>query len=186
MMVYQNLDEVIGFIQRACDSFGFHSDNGTGQTIGDEACEAIAKAIYERSAKLQRGGRTGEWPANSDNPPGQGYATWKRRKYGETRTNFRTNDGPGTMLSQESLKGVPAVTPHLVTMQYGLGRIPAGNRLSPDDERRTDIEKAHYAHNPPSGQLSRAFFELSPETNHPVLMVVGKGLVAHLKRRSFQ
>jgi hypothetical protein len=180
-MEYENLDAVMGFVRRAHQSFGFHVDSGNGKSVGEAAVEAGAQAIHDLGYEQQRGGKTTSWPENSDNPPGKGYRSRKKKAYGIEETNRRTDDGPGTMLNEESIKGTPVVEQRLVTWKYGLGVLPSGGVVWKDDLRRTDTEKAGYAH-----EQERGFFEIGPEMKSAIGQVVARGFTEHLKRRSFQ
>jgi len=183
-MEYQNLDEVMDFIRKSHATFGFHVQGESGQSIGEECCEAGAQTIHSIGISEQRGGKTGAWPANSTDPPksgGPSYAARKRRAYGHTIVNARTNDGPGSMLSLESLKGVPAVTPHQVDWKYGLQRPPTAGVVWRDDLRRTDEQKAGYAH-----EQKRNFFELGTEVIQAIGRVIFAGFRAHMERQSWK
>lgn len=179
-MEYENLDQVMKFVRDAHATFGFHVQGDSGQSVGEEMCEAGAHAIHDLGIGQQRGGKTVSWPINSDNPPGRGYRSKKQRAYGTTLTNVRTNDGPGSLLNVESIKGLPGVTPHKVTWQYGLSQTPE-NHIWADDLRRTDREKAVYAH-----EQRRGFFELGREVIMAMVGPLFRGFKNHMERQSWK
>jgi hypothetical protein len=184
MMEYANLESVMSWLKDSVDSFNFAMPGETNPTLGEDCAEDVAKAIRARGLSDQKGA-VDDWPPNSDNPSRrfpQGYRAWKEEHYGTGLTNFRTSSSDGSMLSVESLKGVPAVSPHQVTMNYGLGRTPSSSDTGytcADDYRRTDVEKAAYA-----VEQGRKFYDLTDDTNEPVLQRLGEALHRHLEERN--
>ena len=146
-----NVDDVFAWLTRCVDGFSL-AESGRGNSIA----ETIAQGIEERSDQRQQGADE-PWPENSDNPPGKGYRSRKRRKYKTDKTNYRTKQ----MLSRESLLGEVVVNKDSVTINYGTGKPPtagAEGYIENSDKQITDIEKAFYAH-----QLDRPFFELDEQ-----------------------
>ena len=130
-----------------------------------------------------------EWPENSDNPPGKGYASWKKKKYDYTEAipNVRTNQ----MLSILSLRGnFTTIEPELITMRYGTGEITSrsdspNGYLDKQDQKKTDIQKAVYAHTGQSKhRIKRPFYELDDAISDQVLKMAGDLLAEHIREHN--
>jgi hypothetical protein len=180
-ILFDNLDDVMNWVQESIDGFTFNLQGDNEPTLGEDCAADIADGIRTRSIYEKRGAR-GQWRENEPE-----YAGWKFDKYDVEGTNFRTDIDPASMLSLQALKGVPAVTPHQVTMQHGLDRAPSSSRtgyLNKSDTRRTDREKGVFAHNDTAGG-GRSFYELDEiYTNEPVYLRLWQRLYEWLDQRN--
>jgi hypothetical protein len=168
MIEFQNLGQAIEHIQSIVASVNFDSSCRDGGQLGWVCAEYIAAAIRDRSYKTQ-GSRHGAWPANSPL-----YADWKIQHYGHDITNVRTDH----MLSHDSLRGTVDINGNEMTMTYGLGTYSPRPRVK-DDRRRTDREKAVYAH----GQY-RQFYNITPEVSKPAVDAVRRAVADHVRERT--
>jgi hypothetical protein len=176
-----NAEEIGRRLVEQIRSFGFRTTH-EGKALGELIVDNIIDGIQVRSTETQSAPSTGPWPVNSDNPPGQGYRSRKRRQYGTDLTNIRT----GQMLSADSLRGKTTIEDRLVKMEYGTNLVMEGSALS---DRRTstktsvgdfrydvtDVDKATYAN-----EQHRSFFELDQEIMDANFQRVNDALAAHL------
>ena len=146
---------------------------GKDQSLGRDIISALALNIQRRAAVESSGARpsgrvTPFAPLKPD------YRREKQRLYGiDGQPNFRT----GQMLSLASLIGKPRITPHALTMVYGLEMPPSRSvaptgRLSAEDEETLDTDKARYAHKGTKHRIARPFYALAagedPMTVHEI------------------
>ena len=176
-----NIDEVVNWLENLVNSFNFLMP-GIDQSLGRDLVNAVAWGIADRSATELRGADGTPWPENSDNPPGQGYKSWKARNYGVfDMPNFRT----GQMLSLESLKGRPEIDEHTILMHYGTGDPPQTSAaptgyLSDEDQKITDVEKAQFAHASDEHRPARPFYELDDDIRRAAIEVAADALAQYL------
>ncbi len=182
-----NVDEVEADLIEFVKGFNFTTVGHEG-ALGREIVKTVAAGIQARGVQDQRSAAV-DWPENTDNPPGKGYASWKAKRYGFPKAipNVRTNQ----MLSMPSLEGAQTtIEPDLITMRYGTGEVTdrsdSPNRyLGKEDTRKTDLEKANFAHTGqgPHGTL-RPFYEFDDEIAREVIeVVVQKALEEYLERQ---
>ena len=160
---YSNIDEVIASLDAIVDGFGFDLTTGD-QDLGQDCVTIFAGGVQDLAA--QGIGSEGEWKANSDEPEGHGYASYKARVYGVVeRPNVRTNQ----MLSELSLSNSTR-SHETVDLKYGTGMPPGGiaggQSVQEADKKITDREKAYYAHTGqgPEG-IRRPFYALNDDIN---------------------
>jgi hypothetical protein len=166
---FSNDSEIDAWLRASVAAFDIR-DRG----VGHDAAEAVADGIIERSHEQQKGA-TVPWPENSDNPPGQGYRSKKGKRYGTTKTNFRT----GQMLSRASVLGTVVITKNTVEIRYGTGKPPTSSvngYIEERDKQITDVEKAEYA-----DELGRPFFELDETICDHIFDIIGDGLGDHIR-----
>jgi hypothetical protein len=155
--ITSNIDDVDRAITGTLYRFGMTSQSKQ-RNLGEDLAHGVADGIEVRSDQQQRG-EVVIWPENSDNPPGKGYKSRKKRLYGTDKTNYRTSQ----MLSHESLVGELLVDRNEVKMTYGTDRAPttsANGYIEERDKRVTDREKAAYAH---EDGKDRDFYELDEQ-----------------------
>ena len=138
-------------------SFGFRSTH-EGRALGEVIVENIVEGIRARTITEQQDRNRDPLPPNSDNPPGKGYLSRKKKKYGVELTNVRT----GQMVGETSLRGQVEITNHLIRLRYGTAECPTraanGAELTKQDRTTTDIEKAWWAE-----QTGRGFYGLDQQ-----------------------
>ena len=158
---YSNLDDVLDRVERLIDGYGFLLSKGD-RDLGRDCIKIVAQDISERAMVGE--GSEGQWAANSDEPEGKGYASYKERVYDVIdQPNVRTGD----MLSKRALSN-GTVSNEAVEMAYGTGDVAragvAGRTVKEADKKLTDREKAYYAH---TGQgphgTTRPFYALSED-----------------------
>ena len=103
------------------------------------------------------------------------YRSKKGKKYGTTKTNFRT----GQMISRASVLGTVIITKNSVEIRYGTGQPPTSSvngYIEERDKQITDVEKAEYA-----DELGRPFFELDDQICDHTFNIIGDGLGDHIR-----
>jgi len=150
-----NIADVQAWLTGWLDGFNFKRV-GKDQSLGRDIAMKVVEQIRNRALTDKKG--TGEvWPDNEPN-----YAAYKEKRY---QVADAPNQRTGQMLSQLSLYGRTTIEPQLVTMKYGLDQPPTqtntGVPLAKADEKRTDVQKAYYAHTGQSRKkVLRPFYEV--------------------------
>jgi hypothetical protein len=163
--VSSNIAEVTAWLAAFVDSFDFKRP-GIDQSLGRDVAMLAVDRIQTRSL-VDRTGHGTAWMPNSETPSHwapQGYRQWKEDNYGVGDPNSRT----GQMLSQKSLYGRTKIESKQVTMTYGTDTPPDratfGNPTAKQfaqDQKVTDVQKAHFAHTGQSKQkIVRPFYQL--------------------------
>lgn len=175
-----NIDEVCDWLHKLVEGFDF-TVPGEDQSLGRDIVVEVASNIADRAADGRGADDSGVevvWLANSDDPPGKGYASQKAQDYGVfDQPNIRT----GQMCSLLSLVGRPIIEPKRITMVYGTGDPPSTSAaptgyLSPDDRKITDVEKAQFAHEQDAERPERPFYALTEEDDEAVIDLAGRVL----------
>jgi hypothetical protein len=159
---YSNIDEVCADLNRLIDGFGFDLPSIIDRDLGRSCAMTFATGIRDRATKGI--GSEGEWEPNSDIPEGKGYASMKERVYGVIEA---PNDRTGDMLSVRALSNCH-ISHDQVVLEYGTGDYPEpgskGRPVKASDLKKTDREKAYYAHTGqgPNG-VTRPFYALDDD-----------------------
>jgi hypothetical protein len=178
MFVYgeSNAGQVIESLEAFVDAFDFNRPGVEG-SLGRDVRDRVVQGISIRSEDEHRGAGT-PWKANEEK-----YAKWKKKRYGlADAPNART----GGMLSRKSLIGRTTIEPDVVTMIYGTGEPPSGTttgvKMTAQDEKVTDIEKAYYAHTGQSvHKIKRPFYELDETISKDVWDLIAMSLDHYIK-----
>jgi hypothetical protein len=176
-----NIDGLMVHLRDIVDGFNF-TRVGTDQSLGRDVANLVVARIAQRGV-TDKGGISGPWPENSTKePPKGGYKGYKERRYGVDQPNVRT----GQMLSQPSLFGRTTVEAYLITMRYGTGevadRTTTGVPLAKADTKRTDIEKAYFAHTGQSvHKIKRPFYEVDESDGTAVVEFLQQKLDAYIE-----
>jgi hypothetical protein len=177
-METSNISDVMSNLKGVIDGFNF-TVKGADQSLGRDVAKLIVKRIADRSLSDQGPAGGGEWPKNAP-----AYAAYKEKRYGvpDPAPNVRT----GQMLSAKSLMGTTIVEAYLITMRYGVGEPPdrtgTGVPLAKADTKRTDIEKAYYAHTGQSKKkIKRPFYEVDEADGIAVVELCQKNLNAYIE-----
>jgi hypothetical protein len=159
------------------DHFDFTLSGAMG-SLGRDIAMKVVDEIYQRSMK-DRAGVTGIWLANEPK-----YAKWKLKNYGVDEPNSRT----GQMLSQLSLYGRTRIEPKQITMIYGTNTPPVGGtfgtvrpELLVRDQKRTDTQKAYYAHTGQSKhKIKRPFYDVDQKIGTAVAELATNRLIEYV------
>ncbi len=171
-MPTSNIKDVVNWLEHFVAGFNFTLP-GTDQNMGRDLAKVVAGRISERAVQKSRGADPGQWRENSDNPPGKGYKSRKRKAYGWAESDGKPNVRTGQMVSEESCMGDTRVGEQLVEMHYGEDRPPTKNHSPVDrrtpsqiraDEKVTDRQKAGYA-----VEMDRPFFEVDDDIEEAVI-----------------
>jgi hypothetical protein len=177
MFFESNIQALVQSLRESLTDFGFDRPaTGAAPTVGDAVREIFSEAIHDRST----GGVSpegGNWDANSDEPPGQGYASRKRKETGQARPNVYG----GQMLSEESIHGELRNGHHETDYVYGIGI----RTVKPNgDAGPSDREKAQWAHEPNRFTgVTRPFFGITEEDADRAANEVADALIAELAAR---
>jgi hypothetical protein len=176
-------DQPVELIEAALDTFDFTLP-GRDKSLGRDLAVRVASGIAQRSldGKDPDGN---DWPPNSDNPKGKGYATYKLKRYDVDRPG----ELGGQMLSLLSLMGNVVVTPNRIEMTYGIDTPPQrptarnGVPLKDHELIPTDREKGDWFTNGNSrtGQPPRRFFEFDEEIAASLVTLVSEFLQEYLR-----
>jgi hypothetical protein len=165
-----NAADVYADFVAAVASFGFRSSL-EGKVLGEVIVEETAHGISERSRDTRSAPSSGRWDENAPK-----YRKRKVRRYGVGEPNTRT----GQMLSALSVKGEYTIADREITIVYGINKPPANG--FDEDKKRTDREKAHFAHTGQSEKkILRPFFELDEEHCDATLKRCEESLDTHLR-----
>ena len=123
-------------------SFGFTSTH-EGKALGEVIIENVIEGIRTRTIDQQLN-RDGEpLPPNSDNPPGKGYRSKKKEKYGVELTNVRTGHMLGWKCSGARIPGSSSTWSGSSTARaITRSRSTAGTSRRPTKWPRTSVKLA--------------------------------------------
>jgi hypothetical protein len=173
-----NIDDVMRDLEAWVKQFNFTRPGFQG-SLGRDVAMAVVDGIADRSDR-RRAGADAVWQENVPK-----YRKWKLRKYGIDEPNART----GQMLSQLSLYGRTTIEPELVLLTYGTdtataGAVFGGEHTEKDlarDRKRTDTEKAYFAHTGQSiHKIKRPFYEMDEIISADVQKIVEESLADYL------
>jgi len=171
-----NIDQVVAWLEQFVADFDF-TRPGVDQNLGRDIANVVVERIQDRSQQ-QLDPDGSPWPENSTKPSPwmpNGYKAWKEERYGWSQPGYRT----GQMLGITALKGQTEIEQKKVTLRYGWGAqthqsfAPTGY-LSKQDEKRTDREKAEYAHTGGKHGIVRRFYAIG-QGDAEAALEVGQG-----------
>jgi hypothetical protein len=171
-----NVDAVMYRLRNVVAEFDF-TIPGADQSLGRDVANLIVGRIDDRCA-VSYGPDSVPWQPNSEKePPKGGYKGAKLRKYGWDETNRRT----GQMLSILALKGRTTIEKDLITLRYGRDEAPSrggspSGVVTDGDKKRTDVQKAEYAHTGGRWGIKRPFYALGPGDKEAVVEFVQEKL----------
>jgi hypothetical protein len=176
-----DIDGVIVRLKRIVAGFDF-TRIGMDQSLGRDVANVIVERIQDRSEN-GNGPDGAAWKKNSTKePPPGGYKGWKLKRYGWDEPNKRT----GQMLSTLALKGKTTVEKDVVTLRYGWNVAPTTGGsptalVSKQDTKRTDVQKAEYAHTGGAHGIKRPFYAIGDGDAHAVVELCQKSLDDYIK-----
>jgi hypothetical protein len=138
----------------------------------------VVDRIQSRSLQ-ERCGAKEYWLGNAPK-----YKAWKEANYGTGDANSRT----GQMLSQKSLYGRTKIYEEQIVMVYGTNEVPdraafgspTAKQLE-QDQKRTDTEKAYFAHTGQSKKkIKRKFYEVDEADAAAVVEVCRENLCEYI------
>jgi hypothetical protein len=164
MAANSNIDEVTAWLAQWLNGVDF-ARPGKDKSLGLDITHAVAMGMQKRASQDQTDADGTPWAPNADNPPGEGYATWKEHKYGWVdQPGYRT----GQTWSLLNLLGTTTVSSHELIMRGGIDEPPSSSAaptgyISAADKRVTGRDKLRWAHEATANKPARPGYALADE-----------------------